>query len=214
MKALFAVILAGALVGASPAPARSSPSQQVVLAGGCFWGMQLVFGSLKGVRSAVAGYSGGSANTAHYETSAPGRPATPNQWKSLTTRRRSRFISCSTCIFSSLTIRPSSNRQGPDDGTAVPLGNFLYDPGPAARVRRLHRATCELPRVRLADRHGDRAFTRFLSRLKATIRITRSTTWTTRTSSSTISPNSVPPPKISRLVKSTAPARPKPLTGG
>jgi len=39
----------------------------VVLAGGCFWGMEAVFESLKGVSSAVAGYSGGSRDAAHYE---------------------------------------------------------------------------------------------------------------------------------------------------
>jgi peptide-methionine (S)-S-oxide reductase len=49
---------------ASPQPAGS---QRVVLAGGCFWGMEAVFESLKGVTSAVAGYSGGSRDTAHYE---------------------------------------------------------------------------------------------------------------------------------------------------
>jgi len=40
----------------------------VVLAGGCFWGIQAVFEHVKGVSTATAGYSGGSANTAQYET--------------------------------------------------------------------------------------------------------------------------------------------------
>jgi peptide-methionine (S)-S-oxide reductase len=40
--------------------------QTAVLAGGCFWGMQAVFEHLKGVRRVLAGYSGGSAATAHY----------------------------------------------------------------------------------------------------------------------------------------------------
>lgn len=38
-----------------------------VLAGGCFWGVQGVFQRVKGVTSAVSGYSGGSAETATYE---------------------------------------------------------------------------------------------------------------------------------------------------
>jgi len=38
-----------------------------VLAGGCFWGMQAVFESLKGVTGVVAGYAGGAAATAHYD---------------------------------------------------------------------------------------------------------------------------------------------------
>ena len=39
----------------------------MVLAGGCFWGVQGVFEYTKGVTSAVAGYSGGTKETAHYE---------------------------------------------------------------------------------------------------------------------------------------------------
>ena len=51
-------------VQALPAAAATD---HVVLAGGCFWGMQAVFESLKGVGHVVAGFSGGSAATAHYE---------------------------------------------------------------------------------------------------------------------------------------------------
>src|ERR1022692_969881 len=52
---------------AAPAPAGHGV-QRVVLAGGCFWGVQAVFESLKGVSRTVAGYAGGSALTAQYET--------------------------------------------------------------------------------------------------------------------------------------------------
>jgi peptide-methionine (S)-S-oxide reductase len=68
----IAVLLLGLCVAAaSPAPAASQ-AQRVVLAGGCFWGMQLVFESLRGVDSVVAGYAGGSADTAQYETVSTG----------------------------------------------------------------------------------------------------------------------------------------------
>jgi peptide-methionine (S)-S-oxide reductase len=58
---------------AIPAPAvdETAPagggSQNVVLAGGCFWGMQAVYEHTKGVTQAVSGYSGGAKETAHYE---------------------------------------------------------------------------------------------------------------------------------------------------
>lgn len=39
----------------------------VVLAGGCFWGVQAVFQHVKGVTSALSGYAGGSADNAHYD---------------------------------------------------------------------------------------------------------------------------------------------------
>ena len=48
------------------APA-SGGTQTIVLAGGCFWGVQGVFEYTKGVTSAVSGYSGGAKETAHYE---------------------------------------------------------------------------------------------------------------------------------------------------
>ena len=41
--------------------------QTIVLAGGCFWGVQGVFEHVKGVSQAVSGYSGGAKETAHYE---------------------------------------------------------------------------------------------------------------------------------------------------
>ncbi len=42
-------------------------AQTIVLAGGCFWGVQGVFEYTKGVTSAVSGYAGGTKETAHYE---------------------------------------------------------------------------------------------------------------------------------------------------
>lgn len=44
---------------------QSSP-QTVVFAGGCFWGVQLVFQHTEGVISAVSGYAGGKAQDAIY----------------------------------------------------------------------------------------------------------------------------------------------------
>jgi peptide-methionine (S)-S-oxide reductase len=46
---------------------NSGEAQTIVLAGGCFWGVQGVFEHTKGVVQAVSGYSGGTKETAHYE---------------------------------------------------------------------------------------------------------------------------------------------------
>jgi peptide-methionine (S)-S-oxide reductase len=66
---LAAILLAAPLLLLAPASAATQPAntEEVVLAGGCFWGMQAVFSELRGVKSVVAGYSGGSADTAHYD---------------------------------------------------------------------------------------------------------------------------------------------------
>src|SRR5690606_988879 len=54
-----------------PAPAvdltESGSTAKLVLAGGCFWGVQGVFQHTEGVLNAVSGYAGGDAATAHYE---------------------------------------------------------------------------------------------------------------------------------------------------
>ena len=46
-----------------PAPAAEG-EQKLVVAGGCFWGVQGVFQRIKGVTRAVSGYAGGARETA------------------------------------------------------------------------------------------------------------------------------------------------------
>lgn len=58
-------LLAGALA-LYAAPLSAAPSEAAVLAGGCFWGVEGVFEHVKGVRSAVSGYAGGSRRDANY----------------------------------------------------------------------------------------------------------------------------------------------------
>jgi peptide-methionine (S)-S-oxide reductase len=58
------VIHAPAIDEVTPA---AGGNETVVLAGGCFWGVQGVFEHTKGVVQAVSGYSGGKKETAHYQ---------------------------------------------------------------------------------------------------------------------------------------------------
>src|SRR5450432_1717455 len=70
-----AVIAAGGMtlaMGASfPDPPKASApatgTATVVLAGGCFWGMQGIYEHMKGVTNTVVGYAGGTKETAHYD---------------------------------------------------------------------------------------------------------------------------------------------------
>jgi peptide-methionine (S)-S-oxide reductase len=48
-------------------PTSAATSETAVLAGGCFWGVQGVFQHVDGVKSAISGYTGGAASSAHYE---------------------------------------------------------------------------------------------------------------------------------------------------
>lgn len=68
----FATGTQSAIASASvPPPAMdvaqgTSTLDTAVLAGGCFWGVQAVFQHVAGVKSAVSGYAGGTAETADY----------------------------------------------------------------------------------------------------------------------------------------------------
>src|SRR5229473_2737729 len=54
------------------AASTNDETQTVVLAGGCFWGVQAVFQHTKGVTKAVSGYAGGSKDTARYQVVSSG----------------------------------------------------------------------------------------------------------------------------------------------
>ncbi len=104
-----------------PAPATDAvPAggmQSVVLSGGCFWGVQGVFEHVRGVSRAVAGYAGGAANTAQYETVSTG---STGHAESVRVTYDPRVISLGRVlqIFFSVATDPTElNRQGPDSGT-------------------------------------------------------------------------------------------------
>ncbi len=119
MTRFFALLIA-LLAVAAPAtasPAAAAQSERVVLAGGCFWGMQLVFQSVKGVRSAVAGYAGGNAATAHYEIVSTG---TTGHAESVDITYDPSVVSFKQLldVYFRVAHDPTElNRQGPDDGT-------------------------------------------------------------------------------------------------
>jgi peptide-methionine (S)-S-oxide reductase len=104
-----------------PPPAADIPApdgiQTVVVAGGCFWGVQGVFQHTAGVISAVSGYSGGSKANAHYELVSTG---TTGHAESVQVKYDPKQISYGKIlqIFFSVVHDPTQlNRQGPDSGT-------------------------------------------------------------------------------------------------
>jgi peptide-methionine (S)-S-oxide reductase len=106
-----------------PAPVLDEPSdpqatsEVAVLAGGCFWGVQGVFQHVAGVTSAVSGYAGGDAGTAHYEMVGTN---TTGHAESVQVTFDPRHISYGHIlqIYFSVAHDPTElNRQGPDVGT-------------------------------------------------------------------------------------------------
>ncbi len=106
-----------------PAPTVDAPlaaaheTRTVVLAGGCFWGVQKVFQHVRGVQRAVSGYAGGSASTADYETVSTGRTG---HAESVQITYDPSVVSFGTLlqVYFSVAHNPTElNRQGPDHGT-------------------------------------------------------------------------------------------------
>jgi len=114
--------LAAEPVVLAPAPALDTPlakshgTATAILSGGCFWGMQDVFQHVHGVKQAVSGYTGGAADTAHYELVSTG---TTGQAESLKITYDPSEISYGTLlrVFVSVAANPTElDYQGPDHG--------------------------------------------------------------------------------------------------
>jgi peptide-methionine (S)-S-oxide reductase len=91
-------------------------TETVVLAGGCFWGIQAVFDSVKGVSTAVSGYAGGSKANAHYDIVSSG---TTGHAESVQVTFDPSQISFGQLlkIYFSVHDPTTLNRQDPDEGT-------------------------------------------------------------------------------------------------
>src|SRR6478752_7923015 len=70
-KSIFRPLVISVILAA--ATSTYAAEQTAVFAGGCFWGVEAVFEHVKGVNSVVSGYSGGTKETADYETVSSGR---------------------------------------------------------------------------------------------------------------------------------------------
>ncbi|WP_374407511.1 peptide-methionine (S)-S-oxide reductase MsrA [Pelagerythrobacter sp.] len=132
MKQAFAFILAGSLaLGAcQPAAAESvvaAPSAErvakegsglktAIFAGGCFWGVEGVFSHVKGVKSAVAGYHGGTERQADYKIVSSGITDHAEAVKVTYDPKVIRYDQLLRVFFSVVADPTLKNRQGPDVG--------------------------------------------------------------------------------------------------
>jgi peptide-methionine (S)-S-oxide reductase len=121
LRALSALALVLVSLGAA------RPPEKVVFAGGCFWGMEAVFDSLKGVSRVVSGYSGGNAATAHYEIVSTGMTGHAESVEISYHPSQISFAHLLDVYF--LAHDPTQlNRQGPDEGTQYRSAIFYTTP--------------------------------------------------------------------------------------
>ena len=91
-------------------------SQTVVLAGGCFWGVEGVFEKLNGVSAVISGFSGGSAATAHYEVVSTGLTQHAEAVEITYDPEQISYGQLLKVFFAIAHDPTQLNRQGPDSG--------------------------------------------------------------------------------------------------
>jgi peptide-methionine (S)-S-oxide reductase len=108
-------------------PKAAGATQTAVLAGGCFWGVQGVFEHVKGVTKVVAGYAGGAAGTAQYETVSSGSTGHAESVKITFDPAQVTYGQLLQIAFSVVYDPTTLNRQGPDTGTQYRSAIFYAD---------------------------------------------------------------------------------------
>jgi len=111
----------------APLATRSSQSL-AVLAGGCFWCAEAVYRELAGVTQVVSGYSGGSAESAHYEAVCTGRTEHAEVIQISYDPSRTSFGQLLKIFFAVAHDPTQLNRQGNDVGIQYRSAIFHCDP--------------------------------------------------------------------------------------
>jgi peptide-methionine (S)-S-oxide reductase len=131
---LFVQRVAGATRAVSlPSPALDmgpgkAKTETVVFAGGCFWGIQAVFEHIKGVTSAVSGYSGGSVEKPGYELVSTGATGHAESVRVTFDPSQVSYGQLLKVFFSVAHDPTELNRQGPDVGTQYRSSIFYMTP--------------------------------------------------------------------------------------
>lgn len=137
-----AVPIPAARLDVRPAPGL----QTAVLAGGCFWGLEAVFEHVRGVRSVVSGYAGGTRETANYDAVSS---ETTRHAEAVRITYDPRVVSYATLlrVYFSVAHDPTQlDRQGPDTGLSYRSAIFAQNPD-QARVARAYVAQLSAARA-------------------------------------------------------------------
>ncbi|KJC59674.1 methionine sulfoxide reductase A [Bradyrhizobium sp. LTSPM299] len=97
--------------------AQESGIKTVVVAGGCFWGVQGVFQHTAGIVNAVSGYSGGAKATADYSMVSTGSTGHAESVEVKYDPQKITYGKILQIFFSVVHDPTQLNRQGPDSGT-------------------------------------------------------------------------------------------------
>ncbi len=130
----FGLAVAAPLAGAATVrPAGRAPAlDTAVFAGGCFWGVEGVFEHVRGVRSATAGYAGGTSVAPSYEQVSTGETGYAESVRVVYDPTRVSYDQLLQVFFTVAHDPTELNRQGPDAGTQYRSAVFYRTPAQKA----------------------------------------------------------------------------------
>lgn len=102
---------------ATDEPVETGHEETAILAGGCFWGVQGLFQHVPGVKLAVSGYAGGTADTAHYHTVGSGHTGHAEAVEIIFDPTQVTYGTLLRIFFAVAHDPTEVDRQGPDVGT-------------------------------------------------------------------------------------------------
>lgn len=133
-----------------PPPALDLPRQSglrtAVFAGGCFWGVELVFEHVKGVRDVISGYAGGKSYMAHYAVVAGGDSGHAESVEISYDPQQISYGQLLRVFFSVAHDPTQLNRQGPDEGPQY-RSTIFYSGPEEERVARAYLQQLETAEV-------------------------------------------------------------------
>ncbi len=107
---------------------KTTDTQTIVLAGGCFWGVEGVFEKLQGVSNVVSGYAGGTADMANYPAVSNGTTGHAEVVQVTYDPQKISFGQLLKIFFVVAHDPTQVDRQGPDQGTQYRSEIFVSDP--------------------------------------------------------------------------------------
>jgi peptide-methionine (S)-S-oxide reductase len=126
--------------------ASAKGPQTAVFAGGCFWGVEAVFRHVKGVKSAVSGYAGGTVKAPSYELVSTGTTGHAESVEVVFDPAQVTYGELLRVFFSVAHDPTELNRQGPDHGTQYRSAIFTTS-DEQARVARAYIAQLDKAKV-------------------------------------------------------------------
>jgi peptide-methionine (S)-S-oxide reductase len=142
----------GAQTTSIPAPKEDDPrasrptTSKLVVAGGCFWGVEAVYEHVRGVSGVVSGYAGGTADSATYDIVSSGRTRHAESVEITYDSSRVTLGQLLQVFFAVAHDPTEVDKQGPDHGPQYRSAIFFASPD-QERIARAYIAQLDAAKV-------------------------------------------------------------------